>query len=278
MRTQRTIKADATYRYEYAYKNLGELHTLTWPVSTSGVRVKAKYLYTNGRLTQIRQFTGDVDGPNLWSLNLLDARGSAVSEAYGNGLWLQSAFDPLTGSLTQRRSGTGGAESNVQQLAYGWDEAGNLASRQDLNQGLTETFGYDALDRLTSASGPGGTLTVAYDAIGNITSRSDVGSYGCHATKKHAVVTAGSNSYSYDANGNLSKRNGYMVRCTRYNLPSVINVKNYSAAFSDTARTAPARIGEERSSAVDQDPAQMGPAGLGQGPRRLSRRRAALVQ
>jgi YD repeat-containing protein len=59
----------------------------------------------------------------------------------------------------------------------GTDEAGNLTTRQDLNQGLTETFGYDALERLTSATGPGGTLTVAYDTIGNITSRSDVGSY-----------------------------------------------------------------------------------------------------
>jgi YD repeat-containing protein len=139
-----TINADASYQYQYAYNSLGALHTITWPTSTSGVRVKAKYLYTNGVLTQIRQFTGDVDGPNLWSLNLLDAAGRATSEVYGNGLWVKGAFDPLTGQITSRRSGTGGSESNVQQLAYGWDEAGNLTTRQDLNQGLTETFGYDA--------------------------------------------------------------------------------------------------------------------------------------
>jgi len=161
-----------------------------------GGRVRVKHVYTNGRLTQIRQFTGDVDGPNLWLLNLLDARGSAVSEAYGKGLWLQSAFDPLTGSLTQRRSGTGGAEANVQQLAYGWDEAGNLASRQDLNQRLTETFGYDA-------------------------------------------------------NGNLTKRNGKSLTWRSYNLPSLINVTGYSASFSYTPersrwrQTSPYAAGKE---------------------------------
>jgi hypothetical protein len=209
---------------DHAYHGLSRRDALTWPTSTSGVRVKAKYLYANGRLTQIRQFTGDVDGPNLWSLNLLDAAGRATSEAYGNGLWVQSEFDPLTGLLTSRHSGTGGSESNVQQLAYGWDEAGNLETRQDLNQGLTETFGYDAL----------GTLTVVYDAIGNITSRSDVGSYTYHSTKKHAVIAAGSNSYSYDANGNLKTRNGKSLTWRSYNLPSLIIGVGYSASFRYT--------------------------------------------
>ena len=102
--------------------------------------MKAKCLYTNGRLTQIRQFTRDSDDPDLWSLNLLDASGRATSKAYGNGMWLQSEFDPLTGLLTARRSGAGQSETNVQQLAYRWDEAGNLTARLDLNPGRTETL------------------------------------------------------------------------------------------------------------------------------------------
>ncbi len=67
----------------------------------------------------------------------------------------------------------------MQQLACSWDEAGNLASRQDLNQGLSETFGYDA-------------------------------------------------------NGNLTKRNGKSLTWRSYNLPSLINVTGYSASFSYT--------------------------------------------
>jgi RHS repeat-associated protein len=229
----RTITADASYQYDYAYNESGQLHTLTYPVSTAGVRVKVKYLYTNGTLSQVRDYTGDVDGVNYWSLNLLNARGQAISEAYGNGLWLQSTYDALTGELSERRSGTGGSENNVQQLAYDWDTAGNLVSRQDLRQGLTETFSYDALDRLTGASGPGGSsLTLAFDAIGNLSSRSDVGSYTYHATRRHAVIAAGSNSYAYDANGNLTTRNGASVSWTSYNLPATLNAGGYSAQFS----------------------------------------------
>ncbi len=64
---------------------------------------------------------------------------------------------------------------------------------------------------------------MGYDAIGNITSKSDVGSYTYHATKKHAVTAAGSNSYGYDLNGNMNARNGASIAWTSYNLPSQIN-------------------------------------------------------
>ena len=152
----RWISADATYQFDYAYNSLGQTDTLTWPTSTSGVRFKAKYGYTGGRLTSVQDYTGNVNGTVLWTLNLLDAGGRAISETYGNGLWLQNAYHPLTGLPETRRSGTGGAENNVQDLLYAWDVAGNLTARQDLRQGLTESFTHDALNRLSTVSGPGG--------------------------------------------------------------------------------------------------------------------------
>jgi YD repeat-containing protein len=51
-----------------------------------------------------------------------------------------------------RKSGTGGSENNVQDLLYAWDAAGNLTARQDLRQGLVESFTHDALNRLISTS------------------------------------------------------------------------------------------------------------------------------
>ena len=80
-------------------------------------------------------------------------------------------------------------------------------------------------------TGPRSTLTIAYDAIGNLMSRSDVGSYTYHATRRHAVIAAGANSYSYDANGNMITRNGASVGWRSDNLPSVINAAGYSAQF-----------------------------------------------
>lgn len=199
----RTIVTDQSYQFDYGYSvALGQLETLTYPVSTAGVRFKAKYGYTAGYLSAVQDYTGDVNGTVLWNLNLMDARFNATSESYGNGLWLQNGFDALTGLPTTRQAGTGGQPSNVQNLRYSWDTAGNLTSREDLRQSLAESFTYDALDRLTLASGPGGQSTsLAYNAIGNLTSKTGVGSFTYHASKKHAVLGSGC-SFRCDDGGN----------------------------------------------------------------------------
>ncbi len=54
---------------------------------------------------------------------------------------------------------------NLWKLSYTFDTIGNMASRQDTNRGLTESFGYDNLNRLISSSVNGGNLkTISYDA------------------------------------------------------------------------------------------------------------------
>jgi RHS repeat-associated protein len=114
-----------------------------------------------------------------------------------------------------------------------WDTAGNLLSRQDLKQSLTETFDYDALNRLTGSQRNGTqNLTLTYNAIGNILTKSDVGSYTYHATRKRAVIQAGSTVYGYDANGNMTSRGGSSISYTSYNLPSLMNQGSNSSAVS----------------------------------------------
>ena len=61
------------------------------------------------------------------------------------------------------------------------------------------------------------------DAIGNITWKQGIGNYTYHATKRRAVITAGSNSYGYDANGNMNSRLGSSITYTSYDLPTGIN-------------------------------------------------------
>jgi hypothetical protein len=100
---------------------------------------------------------------------------------------------------------------------------GNFTTRQDLKQGLTESFVYDPLNRLDLSQRNGLTnLDVTLDAIGNITWKSDVGSFSYHATKRRAVVAAGSHSYGYDANGNMTARDGNAIGYASYNLPTAI--------------------------------------------------------
>jgi len=73
---------------------------------------------------------------------------------------------------------------------------------------------------------------VTLDAIGNITWKMGIGSYTYHATKKRAVIQAGSHPYGYDANGNLTSRDGSTISYTSYNLPSGINAGSNSSTLS----------------------------------------------
>jgi len=144
----------------------------------------------------------------------------------------------VTGRLSEIRSGTSSNEAAVQNESYLYDFVGNLTQRQNGNLTLTENFFYDDLHRLDfSTLGSTTNLNLAYDAMGNITSRSDIAggaTWTYHATKKHAVVQAGSSSftYSYDANGNAQTRNGYALDWTSYNYPGVIRGPNKTLTFS----------------------------------------------
>ena len=170
----------------------------------------------------------------IWSRAANDARGDVIDETLGANLKVITGRDPLTGRMDYRQAGLGGG-SAIQNLAYVWDNAGNLTQRGDANQAgscsvgglgskLCETFSYDNLDRLDTVARNGTqTLDANYDLSGNLTSRSDVGSYSYHATKKHAVITAGSNTYAYDANGNVTTRNGATLGWASYDLPSLGN-------------------------------------------------------
>lgn len=217
--TQRKITVDAIDHFvNYAYNtNSGYLDTLEYPTSTAGYRFKLKYSYGYGSLTKISR--SDAPNTEYWKLNQLDARGNSLDVVLGNSTQIQSTFDPLVGTLETRTSGPG---ASLQNLEYDWDVNGNLTRRKDARQNLTETFAYDSLDRLTGVSGPTN-QTVYYDLIGNITSKSDVGGYTYHANKKHAVITAGGNSYGYDANGNMTSRGGNSISWYSYDLPATIN-------------------------------------------------------
>ena len=87
-------------------------------------------------------------------------------------------------------------------LAFLYDEMGDVGRQQDNNLGLTENAYYDNDYRLTSTTLNGTqNLSVTYDdTMGNITSRSDVAAgaaWTYSSTQKHAVTEAGSSSYQY---------------------------------------------------------------------------------
>ena len=236
------------YVVGYAYNTLGKLDTLTYPSTPLSANAFAvKYGYTNGYLSSLQNYTGGTAGTTFWQLTAggvnMDPWGHVVDETLGTttAVRIQSAFDAVTSWVNTREVGSGGSGNNLQNLAYQWDLNGNLSQRQDLKQALTEAFNYDNLNRLSTSTLNGTqNLSVTIDNTGNITQRVEAGvtyPYTYDTTHKHAVDTVGTGgnqtTSAYDANGNMSTRNGYSLSWSTANLPTTINGPNgVSATFS----------------------------------------------
>jgi RHS repeat-associated protein len=232
-RPQTTIYTEeGTYQFDYAYNNIGTPDTVTYPTSTSGVRFTLKYVYdAYGYLNQTKDNSA---GTVFWTLNSANDSNLPTLETLGNGAQVASSYTPWTNEVTTRTEGTGGSTTNLQNLAYNWDLAGNLHQRIDNRQALTEQFSYDSMNRLLTSTLNGvPNLTMTYDAAGNINSKSDVSAspYVYDTAHKHAVKTAGSWSMTYDTNGNMITRAGGTITWKSYNLPDTINYNGNSSAF-----------------------------------------------
>jgi RHS repeat-associated protein len=205
--TATAIDVPTPYSESISYDSNGRVATRAYP---SGLVLR--YVYTT--LGYLQQITDNSTGTIYWEANSIDAEGHAVTQTYGNGVVTQQSYDPNTGRITSILAGSGNA---VQNLSYHYDNIGNLLTRSDGNQNLTETFTYDALNRLKTAqvSSPGAGVvngTYGYDDIGDLTGRPDGStlSYppsGAGSVRPHAVtqVTMSSTNYvtyGYDANGN----------------------------------------------------------------------------
>jgi hypothetical protein len=122
----------------------------------------------------------------------------------------------------------------VQWLILGYDALGNLTSRADYVNNVTESFVNDQLNRLTSAtiSTPFSSVkNFTYDRLGNLVTKSDVGNYTYPAPgqlQPHAVMNITSTgmintTFTYDNNGNQLTGNGRTTNWTSYNNPSRIS-------------------------------------------------------
>lgn len=184
----RTISGQA-YTLTYGYDPASNLIQLTYP---DGYMLNYTYDALN-RITAVG---------NLATLTY--RKNNEISTiTYGNGVQTAYSYDQL-GRTT--RIHTWNTTATLLDLNYAYDANGNPTS---VNSGQ-ETYGYDELNRLTSASGPFGTLSYSYDQVGNRLSEVVNGTgttytYGPY----NKLQSAGTTTYGYDNNGNtITKTQG----------------------------------------------------------------------
>jgi YD repeat-containing protein len=132
-----------------------------------------------------------------------DAMDRRTSLQYPNGMTTSYAYDNayrLTAIAAKDALG------NVAEAwSYQYDAVGNRTSKTDMS-GAIETYAYDNVYRLTKAAyGDGTAESFTYDPAGNRLARTDQG--GTTATYSYdlanQLLKAGSDTFTYDANGNM---------------------------------------------------------------------------
>ncbi len=160
-----------------------------------GTTTFATYTYdTLNRLTKI------TDSARQSVTYAYDAAGRLTSSALPNGITTNISYDDLD-RLTRLVNLKG--KKIVADNNYQYNNAGDII--QNIDQSGTHAYGYDLLDRLTSASYPAtGNESYAFDAVGNRTSSQRSATYNYQPFNR--LVGTTSAGYVYDNNGNLTTR------------------------------------------------------------------------
>lgn len=227
-----TVVGTSSYTMTTGYDAFSRPSTLTYP---TGFRTRNVY-DDYGHLKEVwsDSLTANV---RYWRADTVDNHGRTTKETLGNGLIATRGYDATTDDLQTIQTKTA-ASAVVQSQSYGFDAIRNLKTRTwyDGAANRTESFGYDGINRLTSATGPVN-KSFGYNAAGNITSKSDVGTYTyppVGSPRPHAVTsTAGAvnATFAYDANGNMLTGNGRTHTWTSFNKLKTA-VKGATATFA----------------------------------------------
>lgn len=174
----------------YGYDSAGRLATLTLP---SGHFVQ--YGYTNGKVTSLT-----LDGSTtILNTVLYEPFGPTSGWTWGNGTYAVRIHDQ-DGNISQ-------IDSGGEFYSYSLDNAFRITGLTNgSNSALSWSYGYDVLDRLTSANSSSTTLGWSFDANGNRLSQSGTNastfSISSSSNRLSSVSGALTRTYSYDASGN----------------------------------------------------------------------------
>ncbi len=194
--------AGVNYTVSRQYDDLNRLTKLIYPdaanvgyvYNTAGQAVGVNILNVDGSINK-----------TIVSNVIYNAQGQMTSVVFGNGVTTQYTYDPVNFRLTRVLTQNAAAVKH-QDLNYTYDSVGNIITITDAVNTGTQSFTYDALNRMLTSTGASyGTKTYAYDQIGNITQKDGLTyTYGTYGAGPHAVgSTSDGYIYRYNANGNM---------------------------------------------------------------------------
>jgi RHS repeat-associated protein len=199
------VVASLTQAMSYGYNSAGQITSVTTPSGRS-----VTYTYTNNRPVSVA-----VDGQTVLDSALYEPFGPIGGWSWGNST--QGAPNTHTRlfdkdfrvtRVTSDLPASGGQSAFDRQ--FSWDDASRIGSIADLaNSALSASYGYDALDRLTSASQGTNGWGYTYSGVGDrltSTVNSSTTNYG-YSSGTHRLASlsgAQSKSYTFDAAGNMT--------------------------------------------------------------------------
>jgi RHS repeat-associated protein len=209
------------YTSSTEYDASGRVSRQTYP---SGFAID--YIYDE--VSQLAEVRNRLSGKTLWALGKLHPNGDIKEYRLGNGAKGFKSIDERNDRLLSES--IAGVDQALQiARSYEHDAVGNLLSRKDNVSGVTESFGYDALNRLESFPGAGlKPVTMKYDNLSRITQRSDVGVYqygaGCAGAPSSPFILkkVGDKNYCADTRGNMIQSGNRSVKYDANNLPTEI--------------------------------------------------------
>jgi len=228
-----------TYTTEYAYDPAGILTGITYPDG----RTVTYHLDGAG---QVMRVTSSFDGEETTLADNVAHLpfGPIMAMNLGNGLSVSKSFDQL---YRMQTSQTG----SIYSRSYTYDPAGNVTSIDDLvDSTRAQSFSYDALYRLITASGIYGTISYTYDQVGNRLTKTydgatDTYSYVPGTNMLDEITGSNPVVFSYDANGNIAgmgdktflyNQNNRLIKAAEGDI--TIGEYIYNALGQRTAKTA----------------------------------------
>lgn len=200
---------------QYTYNSEGQVATVQYSAGSTPITTET-HGYTNGTETSITLS----DGTLVWMWGQEDDAGRVTSALTGT-MARTYAYDAY-GTPLSRTMG------ELMNESYVFDrQTGNLMSRKDHITGVTETFGYDNLNRLISRNG----LKLRdYDAAGNTSYVEDVGSFAYTEPGKPDLLT-GMVLFDGSSYPGLTQEISY----TAFDRPEIISQGDVLACFDYNA-------------------------------------------